>query len=92
MRADLVLQLGQRRTQAHHHYSTRGRDSIPARVTRPLGFGCTQPSSVSHSRQQRVQRARTQTITVPSQLLQHPLSVHALLFRMMQDMDFPESK
>jgi hypothetical protein len=29
---------------------------------------------------------------VPLQLLQHPLPVHTLLFRMVQDVDLPESK
>jgi hypothetical protein len=29
---------------------------------------------------------------MPLQLLEHPLSVHTLLFRMMQDVDLPESQ
>jgi hypothetical protein len=31
-------------------------------------------------------------MAVPLQLLQHPLPVHTLLFRMVQDVDLPESK
>jgi hypothetical protein len=87
-----VLQFGERRSQALQHFSDGWRDSVHARVTRSLGFCRTQPSSPSHSSQQRVQGAWTQPITVPLQLLEHPLAVHPVLLGMVQDVDLPESK
>jgi len=87
-----MLQLGQRRAQALQDLSTRWRDPVHTCVTRSLGFRRTQPTTASHPGEQRIQRAGTQSITVPLQLLQHPLPVHTLLFRMVQNVDLPESK
>ena len=92
MRSDFVLQFGQRRSQTLQHFSPRWRDPVHTRVTRSLGFRRTQPSSASHSSQQRVQRAGTQSVAVPLQFLQHSLPVHTLLLSMVQDVDLPESK
>jgi hypothetical protein len=87
-----VLELGQRRAQPLQYLSTRWRDPVYTCVTRSLGFRRTQPTTASHSGEQRIQRAGTESIAVPLQLLQHPLPVHTLLFRMMQNVDLPESK
>jgi len=87
-----MLQFGERRSQALQHFSAGGSDSIHTGVTRSLGLRCTQPSSASHSREQRVQRAGAQSVAVPLQFLEHPLPVHTLLLGMVQDVDLPESK
>src|SRR5688572_31960980 len=45
-----------------------------------------------HTSEQRIQRARTQPIAVPVQLLQHPVSIHALLLCVMQDVNLPKGE
>ncbi len=63
------------------------------RVDLVLQFGQrTQPAAAGHSGEQWIQGARTQSIAVALQFLEHPLPVHTPVFRVVQDVDLPESK
>ncbi len=87
---DFMLQFVERRTQTPQDFCAGRRDAIDARIAGFLRFGRTQPSTTSHAREQRIERAGAQPVSMALQFLEHPLPVHALLLRVMQDVNLPE--
>jgi diadenosine tetraphosphatase ApaH/serine/threonine PP2A family protein phosphatase len=85
-----MLEFGERCPEALQHFGTGWRDSIDPRVSGPFRLGRAEPAASCHPREQRVQCARAQSIAVTMQLLQHPMPIHTLLFRVMKDVNLPE--
>jgi hypothetical protein len=88
----LARQLVERLANPVQHLVPASREPVDPRGFGPLGFCGSKPASRGHPRQHRIQRAGTQAIAVMLKLLEHPLSVDALLASMMKDMDLPEGK
>jgi hypothetical protein len=88
----LARQLVERLANPVQHLVPASREPVDPRGFGPLGFCGSKPAARGHPRQHRIQRAGTQAIAVMLKLLEHPLSVDALLAGMMKDMDLPEGQ
>jgi len=90
MGADFVVQFVERVTNSREDVMPARCQSIHAHPVGSFRLGGAQPSSLSHSRQHRIQGTGAQPISVMMKLLEHPVSVDALFISMMQDVNFPE--
>src|SRR5262245_11154026 len=85
-----MLELRERGPESLQHFGSFRCNSIHPRVFRTLGLRRAKPSATCHPREQRIQRPRAQAIAVSMEFLQHPVSVHALLFGVVEDVNLPE--
>ena len=77
--------------KALEYFVTAGRQAIDAGGLRSFRLGCPQPATLSHAREDRIQRSRTQAVPVMVQLFQHPLAIDtASVSGMVKDVNLPE--
>jgi hypothetical protein len=88
--ADLLRQFAEGVSDLIEDDATAGRQPKHPCAFRPLGLRGTQPPAPGHSRENWIERARTQVIAVVAQFLEHPLAIDALLLSMMKDVNLPE--
>jgi hypothetical protein len=88
--ANLTVQFIERIENVREDVVTARRETVHTRGLGALRLRCAQPASRRHARQHRIQRARTQSITVVMQLLEHPVAINPLLGRVVENVDLPE--
>lgn len=90
--SDLPVQLVERAADLIQDVMPARCQAVHPSPLRPLRLSRAQPSAPRHSREYRIERARTQVIAVVLQFLEHPLPIDALLFSVMKNMDLPKGE
>ena len=89
---DFTIQLIQRLAEPIQDVVPLACQTVHAGRFGPLGFGGSKPAALGHPREDWIERARTQSIAVLLQLLEHPLAVHAVLVSVVKNVDLPEGE
>ncbi len=90
MLPDFAIQLIERVENLLQHLMTARREAVNPRRRGAFWFRRAKPAALRHSRQHRVERPGTQAVSVVVQLVQHPMTINALLSSMVKDMNLPE--
>jgi hypothetical protein len=92
MFSHFAVQLIQRVEDLLKDLVTARRQPVYARRLGALRLSRAKPAALGHPRQHGIQRPRTQAITVVVQLLEHPLTIDALVGGVVEDVNLPEGE
>ena len=92
MLSNFTIEFIQRIEDLTQDLATTRCEAVQARRLGTFRFGRAKPAPPSHSRQHRIQRAWTQAIAMVLQFFQHPLTIDALLGRVVENVHLPEGE
>src|SRR5579864_7655383 len=91
-RSHFTIQLVQRLAESIQDVVPLGCQTIHAGRFGPLWFGGSKPAALGHPREDWIQRAGTESVSVLAQFLEHPLAIHALFVSVVKNVDLPEGE